>query len=73
MSTNGSIDKKLAINALTRIRREWEDTVEREPLESVQCSVGLILFDIVVALNLDVSEQIVVLGEGLFSHICEPV
>ena len=53
------------INSLANIRKEWESATEGESLVDVQSSVGLLLFDVVMALGLNRIEQEQVLGSKL--------
>lgn len=57
------------INALARIRQEWQSATEGASLLSVDGNVGLILADVVNCLELSTEEQVLVLGSELYREI----
>lgn len=57
------------INAISRIREEWEEAAEGESLVEVKASVGLLLAEIVEAFGLSVEEQRAALGAKLFEDV----
>jgi hypothetical protein len=57
------------IDALVRFREEWEQVAEGESLVDIKGSVGLILFDLVIALALIPNEQAMVLGSDLQAEL----
>ena len=59
------------IETLTTIRTEWELVADGKSLLNLEGSVGLILFDIVIRLNIPVDEQRFLLGSTLFEEIAE--
>ena len=50
------LDRDKAIEALARLRAEWQEAAGDEPLTEVYAPVGLFLLDVVSALNLLPSE-----------------
>ena len=61
--------QKGAVDALAKIRKEWELTADGESLVDVEASVGLLLADIVVALGLPPVEIVQVLGAKLAGEL----
>ncbi len=59
-----AVNRQMIINALSRIRQEWEG-IEENSLVDTQVSLGLILTDIVNALHLTPAEQTEALGPSL--------
>ena len=57
------------IDALTCIRQEWESVADGESLLHHECSVGLLLFDIVMRLEIPVDDQRFLLGATLFDEV----
>ena len=57
MNENGKL-----VEALGRIRAEWEEAAEGEPLIAVEGSVGLILADLALGVGLNPEEMIRALG-----------
>lgn len=57
------------IDALTDIRLEWECAAEGKSLLYRECSVGLLLFDIVSKLQIPVDDQRFLLGAALFDEV----
>ena len=57
------------IAALSRLCREWEDATEGESLIEAQASVGLILADVIKALDLSQEETALVLGAELYAEL----
>jgi hypothetical protein len=65
ISSITTLDRSRVIGALANIRHEWEVAVEDENLVDIQASVGLMLADVVMALELTSAEQILILGAEL--------
>jgi len=63
--THPSISRSNVIDALARLRQEWEASIDGESLIDVQASVGLLLGDVVMMIGLSRDEQVTVLGEEL--------
>ena len=61
--------KTRVVESLALLRKDWEVAAEGESLLNIEGSVGLILFDIVTRLELNVDEQRVLLGNALFEEI----
>ena len=57
------------VEVISKFRQEWEQTVEGQSLIEVKGSVGLMLFDLVVALALICNEQVQVLGSTLYQEL----
>ena len=57
------------VDTLARIRKEWELTADGESLVEVEASVGLLLADIVVALDLPPVEIVQVRAAHSDRHI----
>ena len=53
------------VNALANIAHEWREAAEGESLIEMQTSVGMLLFDVVLAIGLNRAEQEAVLGADL--------
>lgn len=72
-----SISKSSAITALREMRIEWQETTEEDNLLEVEASVGLLIADVLRALQLTPDEAITVLGIDLFEQVAafeiEPV
>lgn len=62
MSKNGQLDKHHVIEALKKIRCEWEEAADGEPLEDIKGHVGCLLLDVVQGIGLSEDEQLAVLG-----------
>ena len=60
------LDRDAAIEALARLRAEWQEAANGRPLADVQGSVGLILADVVAALELLPEEAAQVLGNETY-------
>jgi hypothetical protein len=60
-----------ALVALAQLREAWEAEVGSKSLVRTQGSVGLLLFDFVVAAGLTIEEQEFVLGPRLVADIEE--
>ena len=61
--------KTRLVESLALLRKDWEVAAEGESLLNIEGSVGLILFDIVSRLELNVDEQRVLLGNALFEEM----
>jgi len=57
------------ITALSRLCREWEDATDGESLIEAQASVGLLLADVIKALDLSQEETALVLGVELYAEL----
>jgi len=57
------------VDALAKIRQEWEQAAEGESLIHVDASVGLLLGDVVVALGLPPVETVQILGAELAGEL----
>jgi hypothetical protein len=55
------------VNAIARIREDWEH--EEESLVDVQASVGVLLADVVEALGFSEEEKIAALGPSLYNDV----
>lgn len=56
------LDREQAIDGLTQLRQEWQETANGRPLVDVQGSVGLILTDVITAIGLLPEEAVLILG-----------
>lgn len=65
MSSNGQLDKQSVIEALKKIRFEWDEAVDGELLENVNGSVGCLLLDVVQGIGLSEDEQLAILGHSI--------
>ena len=54
-----------AVNGLASLVRAWQDAADGASLLDIQASVGLLLLDVALALNLNTNEQKVVFGSAL--------
>jgi hypothetical protein len=70
-SNNGS--KSQIISALANIAEQWQEAAEGESLVDVQTSVGLLLFDVLLAIGLNREEQETVLGAGLRREVIREI
>lgn len=59
------------IDALSRIRAEWQNAVQDHNLLATEGNVGLILADVVNGLGLCPDEKALVLGQSLFEEMRE--
>ena len=57
------------VDDLARIRMEWQVAIDGASLVEVKASVGLLLADVVKALQLGPDEQVTVLGEDLLKEL----
>lgn len=57
------LDRLAVIAALTHLREEWEDAADGQPLHTVQGNVGLLLDDVLDALDLTILEKGLVRGQ----------
>ena len=57
------------IDALTDIRLEWECAADGQSLLYRECSVGLLLFDIMTKLQIPMDDQRFLLGVALFDEV----
>lgn len=64
--TNGRFQ---ALVNLEHLRREWEDASDGQSLMDVQTSVGMLLADVVGALELEREEMQQVLGDDLYPEV----
>jgi hypothetical protein len=58
-------DRVQVVEALARLRTEWEVAVDGESLMEAQTSVGLLLGDLALQLDLTTEEQKIALGDKL--------
>ena len=58
-------DRLAVLENLSELRREWEAATGGNLIEA-RGSVGLLLFDVTVKLDMTQEEQIIVLGKRLF-------
>ena len=56
------MDRQQVIQALKTLREEWEEAADGRSLFEISGNVGMILDDVVRALNLDEEETLIVLG-----------
>jgi hypothetical protein len=56
------LDRDQAINGLAHLRQEWQLAADGKPLMDVQGNVGLLLADVVAAIDLLPEEAAQVLG-----------
>lgn len=61
--------RMMAVHALARFRREWEEIADGENLLDVTASVGLILADVADRLELSPQERYVFLGKLLIEEL----
>ena len=54
-----------AVNGLASLVRAWQDATVGASLLEVEAPVGLLLFDVAMALNLNANEQRLVFGPNL--------
>ena len=64
-----TLSRSQVINALAKIRQDWESAVDGESLVDIQGSIGLLLIDLAVGLKLRKSEQLSVLGSALHAEL----
>lgn len=57
------------VNALARVRKEWQDAAQGDSLLSIDGNVGLMLADLVSVLGLPVESQVEILGADLFREV----
>ena len=57
------ISRSDVVDSLALLRQEWQASIDGESLIDVQASVGLLLGDVVMMLDLSSDEQVAVLGE----------
>ena len=65
------IQRMQLVNALTRIRQEWQDATSGESLLEVEGNMGMLLADLVNNVGLSIDEQVQVLGTELFQEMQE--
>lgn len=58
-----AISRMQAVKAMMGIRHEWEDHAKGESLLNIEASVGYLLYDIALALNLNQQEIKLALGD----------
>ena len=63
------ITRTRIIDALAKLRQEWQQAVEGQSLVCVNASVGLMLADFVMAIGLTKDEQVQALGEDLVNEL----
>ena len=63
------ITRHQIIDALAKVRQEWEQAASGDCLIDVKGSVGLLLADLVVAIGLEPSEQVEALGADLVDEM----
>ena len=63
------IPRSKIIDALTRLRQEWEQAAEGDNLVELDGSVGLLLADLAVAIGLTSEEQVQALGADLVNEL----
>jgi len=63
------ITRNRVVNALANIRQEWGQAANGESLIEVKGSVGLLLADLVMAIDLNPAEQVEVLGADLVEEL----
>ncbi len=56
------------VDAIAKIRQEWEQAANGESLTDISGSVGLLLADLVSAMGLTPDEQVQALGIDLYSE-----
>ena len=64
-------DKRQVIEALAKLRSEWEEAANGASLTLIEGSVGLILADVAEALKLTSEERTAVLGQSLAFDVTE--
>jgi len=69
MWINEYLNRHEVVQALTSIRKEWEEAADGMSLSAMQTSVGLLMMDIVSAIKLTSDEQMRVLGDNLVSEL----
>jgi hypothetical protein len=57
------------IESLTKLREEWDAAANGESLLHTEGSVGLILYDLAVKLDLTILERQQLLGNSLFDEL----
>ncbi len=68
MWINEYIDRREVVDALTSIRKEWEEATNGEDLSVIQGNVGLILVDVAEALGLIGDEINAVFGQPMIKE-----
>ncbi len=63
------IPRSDVINALTKLRQEFEEAADDESLVDVEANVGLLLADLAVAIGLTPAEQAQALGAELVNEL----
>jgi len=58
-----------AIDAIAKIRQEWEEIAEGKSLLNLEAPIGLFLADVADRLELTPQERLVLLGEMLIEEI----
>ena len=69
MWINEYLNRHAVVQALTSIRQEWEEAADGMSLSAIHTSVGLLMMDIVSAIELTSDEQMLVLGDNLVSDL----
>jgi hypothetical protein len=59
------------VNAISNIRRQWQDAAPCQSLVDVDASVGLLLLDVVTVLGFNQTEKIEALGNDLFEDLSD--
>jgi hypothetical protein len=65
------MSRQQLIQILARFRKEWEEAAEGDSLLDLEVSVGLLLADLAMALNLTPHELSQALGENLVDELQE--
>ena len=65
------ISRRQLVQMLARFRQEWEQAAEGEDLLDLEASVGLLLADLAMAINLTAGEMLQALGEDLVNDLQE--
>jgi len=63
------IERQQVVDFLKRFRLEWEEAVQGESLLDVYASVGLMICDIIAALDLTSDECLEALGFPLYAEL----
>jgi hypothetical protein len=69
MWINEYLDRNQVVQALSKIRAEWEEAADGVSLSQIPGSVGMLLADIATAIGLTSEEQVQALGIDLASEL----
>ena len=64
-----AIPRTRVLNALTRLRQDWQDAAAGRSLMFIDANVALLLVDVAMAVGLDTIERVQVLGAELTQEL----